>query len=88
MISSIILLKIALDALPLLAMVFFLSYFVILFDNYVCDRLLTLFALCPMQALKDAKCFLLSNIYKTVCENDKYASIRKRYATSGCSSRH
>ncbi|XP_018447150.1 DNA mismatch repair protein MSH4 isoform X1 [Raphanus sativus] len=49
MISSIILLKTALDALPLLAM-----------------------------ALKDAKCFLLSNIYKTVCENDKYASIRKR----------
>uniref|UniRef100_M4F4C1 DNA mismatch repair protein MutS clamp domain-containing protein n=1 Tax=Brassica campestris TaxID=3711 RepID=M4F4C1_BRACM len=49
MISSIILLKTALDALPLLAM-----------------------------ALKDAKCFLLANIYKTVCENDRYASIRKR----------
>ncbi|KAG2315287.1 hypothetical protein Bca52824_018409 [Brassica carinata] len=49
MISSIILLKTALDALPLLAM-----------------------------AIKDAKCFLLANIYKTVCENDRYASIRKR----------
>ncbi|CAH8337856.1 unnamed protein product [Eruca vesicaria subsp. sativa] len=49
MISSIILLKTALDALPLLAM-----------------------------ALKDAKCFLLANIYKSVCENDRYAAIRKR----------
>ncbi|KAL0854879.1 hypothetical protein Bca101_060031 [Brassica carinata] len=48
------------------------------FDNYVYDRLLTLVALCPMQAIKDAKCFLLANIYKTVCENDRYASIRKR----------
>ena len=38
-----------------------------------------------MQALKDAKCFLLANIYKTVCENDRYASIRKKYATSGSS---
>ncbi|CAN8324945.1 unnamed protein product [Cochlearia groenlandica] len=49
MISSIILLKTALDALPLLATV-----------------------------LKDAKCFLLANVYKTVCGNDKYASIRKK----------
>ncbi|XP_010538470.1 PREDICTED: DNA mismatch repair protein MSH4 [Tarenaya hassleriana] len=49
MISSIILLKTALDALPLLAKV-----------------------------LKDAKCFLLTNICKSVCENDKYASIRKK----------
>ncbi|KAF2313105.1 hypothetical protein GH714_009287 [Hevea brasiliensis] len=49
LISSIILLKTALDALPLLSKV-----------------------------LKDAKSFLLANIYKTVCENEKYASIRKR----------
>nr|XP_027080319.1 DNA mismatch repair protein MSH4 isoform X3 [Coffea arabica] len=49
LISSIILLKTALDALPLLSKV-----------------------------LKDAKCFLLTNIYKSVCENEKYASIRKR----------
>ncbi|CDY59530.1 BnaCnng35120D [Brassica napus] len=48
------------------------------FGNYVYDRLLALVALFPMQALKDAKCFLLANIYKTVCENDRYASIRKR----------
>ncbi|KAG8662281.1 hypothetical protein MANES_01G082400v8 [Manihot esculenta] len=49
LISSIILLKTALEALPLLSKV-----------------------------LKDAKSFLLANIYKTVCENEKYASIRKR----------
>ncbi|CAI9095768.1 OLC1v1031774C1 [Oldenlandia corymbosa var. corymbosa] len=49
LISSIILLKTALDALPLLSKV-----------------------------LKDAKCFLLGNIYKTVCENEKYASIRTK----------
>ncbi|KAJ4831587.1 MutS protein msh4, partial [Turnera subulata] len=49
LISSIILLKTALDALPLLSKV-----------------------------LKDAKCFLLTNVYKTICENEKYASIRKR----------
>ncbi|KAL3497512.1 hypothetical protein ACH5RR_040244 [Cinchona calisaya] len=49
LISSIILLKTVLDALPLLTKV-----------------------------LKDAKCFMLTNIYKSVCENDKYASIRKR----------
>uniref|UniRef100_A0A2N9F3V5 DNA mismatch repair proteins mutS family domain-containing protein n=1 Tax=Fagus sylvatica TaxID=28930 RepID=A0A2N9F3V5_FAGSY len=49
LISSIILLKTALDALPLLS-----------------------------KALKDAKSFLLANIYKSICENEKYASIRKR----------
>ncbi|KAH9777188.1 DNA mismatch repair protein MSH4 [Citrus sinensis] len=49
LISSIILLKTALDALPLLAKV-----------------------------LKDAQSFLLANIYRSVCENEKYASIRKR----------
>ncbi|KAL1194582.1 DNA mismatch repair protein MSH4 [Cardamine amara subsp. amara] len=49
MISSIILLKTALDALPLLAKV-----------------------------LKDAKCFLLANVYKSVCENDRYGTIRKK----------
>ncbi|XP_059456672.1 DNA mismatch repair protein MSH4 [Corylus avellana] len=49
LISSIILLKTALDALPLLSKV-----------------------------LKDAKSFLLANMYKSVCENEKYASIRKR----------
>nr|DAD47740.1 TPA_asm: hypothetical protein HUJ06_017677 [Nelumbo nucifera] len=49
LISSIILLKTALDALPLLAKV-----------------------------LKDAKCFLLRNISDSICENEKYASIRKR----------
>ncbi|KAA8521355.1 hypothetical protein F0562_012026 [Nyssa sinensis] len=49
LISSIILLKTALDALPLLSKV-----------------------------LKDAKGFLLGNVYKSVCENEKYASIRKR----------
>ncbi|KAI3787643.1 hypothetical protein L1987_42251 [Smallanthus sonchifolius] len=49
LISSIIVLKTALDVLPLLSKV-----------------------------LKDANSFLLGNIYKSVCENDKYASIRKR----------
>ncbi|KAI3990615.1 hypothetical protein MKX01_022915 [Papaver californicum] len=49
LISSIILLKTALEALPLLSKV-----------------------------LKDAKSFLLGNIYKSICENGKYASIRKR----------
>ncbi|KAB1216997.1 DNA mismatch repair protein MSH4 [Morella rubra] len=58
LISSIILLKTALDALPLLSKV-----------------------------LKDAKSFLLANIYKSVCENEKYASIRKRYVESCPASR-
>ncbi|KAF7828437.1 DNA mismatch repair protein MSH4 isoform X1 [Senna tora] len=49
LVSSVILLKTALDALPLLSKV-----------------------------LKDAKSFLLSNIYKSVCENEKYDLIRKR----------
>ncbi|XVF10863.1 hypothetical protein REPUB_Repub07fG0219700 [Reevesia pubescens] len=49
LISSIILLKTALDALPLLSKV-----------------------------LKDAKCFLLANVYKSICENEKNADIRKR----------
>ncbi|KAK4794789.1 hypothetical protein SAY86_012783 [Trapa natans] len=49
LVSSIILLKTALDALPLLSKV-----------------------------LKDAKSFLLVNIYKSVCENEKYDTIRKR----------
>uniref|UniRef100_A0A803LWW7 DNA mismatch repair protein MSH4 n=1 Tax=Chenopodium quinoa TaxID=63459 RepID=A0A803LWW7_CHEQI len=48
-ISSIILLKTALDALPLLSKV-----------------------------LKDAKSFLLGNIYKSICENEKYALIKQR----------
>ncbi|XP_068318795.1 DNA mismatch repair protein MSH4 [Pyrus communis] len=49
LVSSIILLKTALDALPLLSKV-----------------------------LKDAKCFLLANVYQSVCENEKYAALRKR----------
>ncbi|KAM7525530.1 hypothetical protein LguiA_015432 [Lonicera macranthoides] len=49
LISSIILLKTALDALPLLSKV-----------------------------LKDAKSFLLGNVYKSICENEKYGLIRKR----------
>ncbi|XP_004301184.1 PREDICTED: DNA mismatch repair protein MSH4 [Fragaria vesca subsp. vesca] len=49
LVSSIILLKTALDALPLLSRV-----------------------------LKDAKSSLLANVYKSVCENEKYAAIRKR----------
>ncbi|XP_021290572.1 DNA mismatch repair protein MSH4 isoform X4 [Herrania umbratica] len=49
LISSIILLKTALDALPLLSKV-----------------------------LKDAKSFLLANVYKSICEIEKYADIRKR----------
>ncbi|KAK8323641.1 hypothetical protein V6Z12_A12G247400 [Gossypium hirsutum] len=49
LISSIILLKTALDALPFLSKV-----------------------------LKDAQCFILANVYKSVCENEKYADIRKR----------
>ncbi|KAG8374707.1 hypothetical protein BUALT_Bualt10G0024000 [Buddleja alternifolia] len=49
LISSIILLKTALDALPLLSKV-----------------------------LKDASCFLLKNVYKSICENEKFASMRKR----------
>ncbi|KAL6280006.1 hypothetical protein ACE6H2_016887 [Prunus campanulata] len=52
LVSSIILLKTALDALPLLSKV-----------------------------LKDAKCFLLANVYKSVCENEKYAAIRRRFAS-------
>ncbi|CAA0823128.1 DNA mismatch repair protein MSH4 [Striga hermonthica] len=51
LISSVILLKTALDALPLLS-----------------------------KALKDANCFLLKNIYKSVCENEKFPSMRKRIA--------
>ncbi|XP_027193469.1 DNA mismatch repair protein MSH4 isoform X2 [Cicer arietinum] len=49
LVSSVILLKTALDALPLLS-----------------------------KALKDAKSSLLSNIYKSVCENEKYDLIKKR----------
>ncbi|CAM8880579.1 unnamed protein product [Rhodiola kirilowii] len=49
LVASIILLKTALDALPLLSKV-----------------------------LKDAKSFLLANIYHSVCESEKYGSIRKR----------
>lgn len=49
MISSIILLKTALDALLLLSKV-----------------------------LKEAKSCLLRNLYKTICENEKYSSLRKR----------
>ncbi|XP_047340706.1 DNA mismatch repair protein MSH4 [Impatiens glandulifera] len=49
LISSIILLKTALDALPLLSKV-----------------------------LKEAKSYLLGNVYKSVCENEKYATIRKK----------
>ncbi|XP_061368287.1 DNA mismatch repair protein MSH4 [Gastrolobium bilobum] len=49
LVSSVILLKTALDALPLLSKV-----------------------------LKDVKSPLLSNIYKSVCENEKYDLIRKR----------
>ncbi|KAL6550163.1 MutS protein msh4 [Orobanche minor] len=49
LISSIVLLKTALDALPLLS-----------------------------KALKDANCFLLKKIYKSICENEKFASMRKR----------
>ncbi|KAL8137932.1 hypothetical protein V2J09_003933 [Rumex salicifolius] len=51
LVSSIILLKTALDALPLLSKV-----------------------------LKDARSFLLTNIYKSVCENETYGLIRKRIA--------
>ncbi|XP_073308941.1 DNA mismatch repair protein MSH4 isoform X1 [Primulina huaijiensis] len=49
LISSIILLKTALDALPLL-----------------------------LKVLKDATCFLLKNIYNSMCENENFDSIRKR----------
>ncbi|KAL7123430.1 hypothetical protein ACP275_01G104000 [Erythranthe tilingii] len=49
LISSIILLKTALDALPLLSKV-----------------------------LKDANCFLLRNIYTSICENEKFDLMRKR----------
>ncbi|CAN1174654.1 DNA mismatch repair protein MSH4 [Linum perenne] len=49
LISSIILLKTTLEALPLLGKV-----------------------------LKDANCVLLSNIYRTVCDNEKYSNMRKR----------
>ncbi|CAN1258998.1 DNA mismatch repair protein MSH4 [Linum perenne] len=48
LISSIILLKTTLEALPLLGKV-----------------------------LKDANCVLLSNIYRTVCDNEKYSNMRK-----------
>lgn len=49
LISNIIILKTALDALPFLSKV-----------------------------LKDAKSFLLSNIYSSICENEKYSAMRKR----------
>ncbi|XP_020263535.1 DNA mismatch repair protein MSH4 isoform X4 [Asparagus officinalis] len=49
LISNIIILKTALDALPFLTKV-----------------------------LKDAKSFLLCNIYRSVCENEKYACMRQR----------
>ncbi|KAJ7952529.1 DNA mismatch repair protein MSH4 [Quillaja saponaria] len=49
LVSSVILLKTALDALPLLSKV-----------------------------LQDAKSFLLTNVYKSVCQNEKYDFIRKR----------
>ncbi|XP_051114456.1 DNA mismatch repair protein MSH4 [Andrographis paniculata] len=49
LISSIILLKTALDALPLLSKV-----------------------------LKDANCFLLKNIYKSISQNEKFVSIKRR----------
>ncbi|KAK4483613.1 hypothetical protein RD792_010812 [Penstemon davidsonii] len=49
LISNIIVLKTALDAVPLLSKV-----------------------------LKDANCFLLKNVYKSICENEKFASIRER----------
>ncbi|KAL0312992.1 UNVERIFIED_CONTAM: DNA mismatch repair protein MSH4 [Sesamum radiatum] len=49
LISSIILLKTALDALPLLS-----------------------------KALKDATCFLLRNVYKSICANEKFTSMRER----------
>ncbi|XP_011081405.1 DNA mismatch repair protein MSH4 [Sesamum indicum] len=49
LISSIILLKTALDALPLLS-----------------------------KALKDANCFLLRNVYKSICANEKFSSMRER----------
>ncbi|KAH7687559.1 DNA mismatch repair Msh2-type protein [Dioscorea alata] len=51
LISSIIILKTALDALPFLSKV-----------------------------LKDAKSFLLCNIYRSICENPKYEEMRKRIA--------
>ncbi|XP_057787033.1 DNA mismatch repair protein MSH4 isoform X4 [Salvia miltiorrhiza] len=49
LISSIVLLKTALDSLPLLSKV-----------------------------LKDASCYLLKNIYKSICENEKFATMRRR----------
>lgn len=33
------------------------------------------------QVLKDAKSFLLCNIYRSICENEKYACMRKRFDT-------
>ncbi|KAL8552800.1 hypothetical protein ACS0TY_001472 [Phlomoides rotata] len=53
LISSIVVLKRALDALPLLSKV-----------------------------LKDANCYLLKNIYKSICENEKFATMRKRSGKS------
>lgn len=81
LISSIILLKTALDALPLLAKVKLpASWYtklplllVNMFSGVPCFE--------NVQVLKDAQSFLLSNVYKSVCENEKYPSMRKRYVT-------
>ncbi|XP_016481414.2 DNA mismatch repair protein MSH4 isoform X4 [Nicotiana tabacum] len=74
MISSIILLKTALDALPLLSQVQHHCWgqaFTFLYLIWYNDELV-------IQVLKEAKSCLLGNVYKSICENEKYTSIRNR----------
>lgn len=78
LVSSIILLKTALDALPLLSRVNLFSF------SHIQVRLLrcmfqNIIVLLNFQVLKDATSSLLANVYKSVCENEKYTAIKKRF---------
>lgn len=88
LVSSIILLKTALDALPLLSKVKFTvtdvdikHYFSFRYIYCAQNMFKSINAWLNSQVLKDAKCFLLANVYKSVCENEKYAAIRRRFAS-------
>lgn len=78
LVSSIILLKTALDALPLLSRVNLFSFSHIQV-RLLCCMFQNIIVLLNSQVLKDATSSLLANVYKSVCENEKYAAIRKRF---------
>jgi len=87
LVSSIILLKTALDALPLLSKVKFTvtdvdikHYFSFRYIYCAQNMFQSINAWLISQVLKDAKCFLLANV-TSLCENEKYAAIRKRFAS-------